>query len=170
MEIQPRNNGKGDGGRLEGFDVINTLGDTRNWSGETNWNSSVPRNRFPKKWIYVDNYININLMVLSMRLLAGCLRLAWEYGNIYTDFGTLKWDPNFYHLSPQQKNRKFSSVILVYSLNFFGKRLSLSGVSDKGPFHGTPCALKWIKMLRCQRKKGWLPEKLSIKPNRTNIQ
>jgi hypothetical protein len=36
MEIQATNNGKGDGGRLEGFDVINTFGDTRNWSGETN--------------------------------------------------------------------------------------------------------------------------------------
>ena len=26
MEIQPTNNGKGDGGRLEGFDVIKTFG------------------------------------------------------------------------------------------------------------------------------------------------
>jgi len=53
-------------------------------------------------------YININLMVLSMRLLAGCLRLAWEYGNIYTDFGTLKWDPNFYHLLSSEPTTKKS--------------------------------------------------------------
>ena len=42
QEITERETGE----RLEGFDVINTFGDIRNCSGETNWNSSVPRNRF----------------------------------------------------------------------------------------------------------------------------